>query len=472
MLDLLPEEIWNDETATFLDPVSKSGIFLREITKRLLMGLESKIPNLDDRIEHIFSKQIFGIAITELTALLSRRSVYCSKQANGKYSLFSESPSGEGNIRFEKISHVWKGTKCAYCGASKATFDRDEIFEGHAYEFIHTDKPQGIFNMKFDVIIGNPPYQLNDGGGMGTSATPLYHKFIEQAKKLNPRHLTMIVPARWYAGGKGLDEFRSTMLNDDRIEQLVDFFDSTICFPGVDISGGVCYFLWSRDYRGECLVKTIGTNSKSELRRPLLEGNGKTFIRFNEAISIIRKITSFKEPKFSELVSPRKPFGFTNPSNPKLKPKGNNVKVYAYPKTVYSNPDIISQNVEYLNQFKVFIAKAYGERKDFPYNVLAKPFVGEPNSCCSETYLMIPTNNSKEMSHNLMSYISTKFFRFLVLLKKNTQNAPRNVYNLVPQQDISIEWTDEKLYKKYKLSSDEINFIEAMVKPMELENGK
>ena len=472
MLDMLPEEIWKDETVTFLDPACKSGVFLREITKRLIVGLEPKIPKLEDRIEHIFSKQIFGVSITELTALLSRRSVYCSKQVNGKYSLFSGSLSEEGNIKFEKIPHVWKNKKCIYCGASEVTFNRGDIFESHAYEFIHTDKPEEIFNMKFDVIVGNPPYQLNDGGGMGTSATPLYQKFVEQAKKLNPRYLTMIIPARWYAGGKGLDEFRDAMLNDNRIERLVDFFDSTFCFPGVDISGGVCYFLWSKDYRGECLVKTIAANSQNELRRPLLEENCDSFVRFNEAISIVRKISDFNEPKFSELVSARKPFGFSNPDNSKPEPSDGSVKIYAYPKTVYSTPDIISQNVEYLNQFKVFISKAYGERGAFPYNVLAKPFLGEPNSCCSETYLMIPANGSEEISKNLMGYVSTRFFRFLVLLRKNTQNAPRSVYSFVPQQDFSIRWTDEKLYSKYKLSSDEIDFIVTMVKPMEIENGE
>lgn len=465
VLDLLPQELFSSPTTTFLDPVSKSGVFLREIVKRLDRGLEAQMPDRRQRIDHILRKQVFGIAITELTAHLSRRSVYCSKNANSDYSVTRFDTEG-GNILYRPLRHTWVGGKCRYCGASQEVYDRGDQAEQYAYQFIHTDKPHTLFNnMKFDVIIGNPPYQLNDGGGTGSSAIPLYHKFIQQAMKLAPRYLSMIIPARWFSGGKGLDEFRESMLSDERISHLVDFFDSTECFPGIDLSGGVCYFLWEREYSGECLVTSIRKNVSSTLKRPLLEKGNKSFVRFNDSISIIRKIQKNSFVSLEDKISARKPFGdITDFSCDKSE---GFTHVFAYPKNGYIERRRVLQNSQWIDKYKVLIAKAYGERGDFPYLVLGKPFVAGKNSCCTETYLVLNSFDSEQYAQNMVSYVRTKFFRFLVLQKKNTQNAAKGVYSFVPLQDFSHPWTDAMLYEKYGLNQSEIDFIESMIRPME-----
>lgn len=311
MLDMLPPELWSNPQATFLDPVCKTGVFLREVAKRLMVGLADRIPDVQERVNHIMTCQLFGLAITELTSLLSRRSVYCSKWANSKYSVCTAFADRQGNIRYTPMQHTWEQGRCRYCGASQNVYDRNEGRETYAYQFIHTLNPEKIFDMKFDVIIGNPPYQLEIGIEKDNYSIPLYHKFVEQAKKLCPKYLTMIIPSRWFAGGRGLDDFRKDMLSDNRLKVIVDYPDATECFTnGIDLSGGVCYFLWDKDYHGNCRVSSIQNGKeKSTMFRPLLENNCDTFIRFNEAVPILHKIQSFKEKSFSQYVSPQTPFG-------------------------------------------------------------------------------------------------------------------------------------------------------------------
>lgn len=470
MLDLLPQELWSNPDARFLDPACKSGVFLREIAKRLIVGLEPMLPDLQQRVDHIFTRQLYGIAITELTSLLSRRSAYCSKQADGPFSV-AHFGNAEGNIVYNRTEHTWRRGRCVFCGASEEVYSRGDTLETHAYQFIHIEKPQDIFKMKFDVIIGNPPYQLSDGGDTEErkrgGATPLYNLFIQQAKKLNPHYLIMIIPSRWFAGGRGLDEFRDEMLHDRHLKKLIDYPISTDCFPGVEIKGGVCYFLWDKSYNGDCEITTIRNNSHSTSLRPMLEDGCDTFIRYNEAIPIFRKVRAFKEKTFDVMVSNQKPFGLRTYFTGRTTKNIGDVILYANKSIGYVSRKDIVQNEQWIDKFKVYITMAYGAGEDFPHQIINKPFLGGPNTCCTETYLVIGPFDNKIEAENVLSYIKTKFFRFLVLLKKNTQHAASKVYSLVPLQDFSEQWTDEKLYKKYGLTDDEIAFIDSMIRPME-----
>jgi len=472
MLDALPQGIFSDKTATFLDPACKSGVFLREIAKRLMNGLQAQIPDLQARADHIFQKQLFGIAITELTSLMSRRSLYCSKFPNGKYSI-SKFKDPQGNIKFGATSHEWVGDRCGRCGASKAIYGEDARSgrESHAYQFLHLDNAEEGFGMKFDVIIGNPPYQLSDGGH-GISAMPIYDKFITQAKKLDPRFLAMIVPARWYAGGKGLDDFRKEMLNDDRIRVIHDYPQAFDCFPGVQIKGGVCYFLWDRDNRGECTIITHkGDATGTPARRKLLEDGCDVFIRYNEAISILHKVREFKEPSMEPLVSSRQPFGLPTTFHGRKTKQPNDILIFENEGISYTDRGSLIKNIDVVDKYKVIIPRSGSGSDAFPHPILGLPFVGSPGTACSETYVFIGPFADQRECENVISYISTRFMRFLAMLKKVTQSTTRSIYTLVPLQDFSEPWTDEKLYAKYGLTAEEIAFIESMIRPMDGASG-
>lgn len=485
MLDTLTEawaashngaNLWADQTVKFLDPCTKSGVFLREITSRLTQGLADAIPDLEARVNHILTKQVFGIGITHLTSLLARRSVYCSKHANGPHSIAKTFTSDNGNIWFERMEHTWVDGKCTYCGARQKTLDRGEGLETHAYAFIHTDditsRVVEMFggNMQFDVIIGNPPYQLGDGGGGGgASATPIYNLFVEAALSLEPRYAVMITPSRWFSGGKGLDNFRDRMLRDHHFVKLVDFPQLYDVFPGVKIRGGISYWLWGRDHDGGCEVATMIGNEV--IGKPVVRKLDAydVLVRRNEGVRILDKVASYHvdgqpEPSLSDQVSARKPFGLTNQRG-KATPTGmkNPVLLYGNQHTSYLERSSITSNVGWIDQWKVLLVKAHGTSGRDDVTILGEPVVAAPGTACTETYLVIGVCPTEAEARNLAAYMRSRFVRFLVSLRKITQNITRDSYRFVPLLPMHRLWTDEDLYKRYGITSDQTAFIESLI---------
>jgi site-specific DNA-methyltransferase (adenine-specific) len=462
--------IWADKTVKFLDPCTKSGVFLREITSRLTKGLEQVISDLQKRVDHILTKQVFGIGITKITSLLARRSLYCSKHATGKHSIAKSFARDEGNIWFKRTKHTWDNGKCTYCGASRTTLDRGEGLETHAYAFIHTDSPKPLLakifggDMQFDVIIGNPPYQLDDGG-YGTSAAPIYQLFVEKALDLDPRYAVFVTPSRWMAGGKGLDKYRERMLSDKRMRHIVDYPKLYEAFPGVKIRGGISYFLWDREHRGKCAVQTIWDGQPTGPAVARYLNAFDVLVRRNEAVPILEKVRAKKEPTLDQRVSSRKPFGLA--TNFKGKPSAtglkNPVKLFENQRVGWTERKLITVNPEWIDKWKVLMTAVQGTSAAVETKFLSKPILAEPGTACTETYLVAGKFDEEKEASNYAKYLRTRFVRFLVSLRKATQHATRDVYSFVPDLPLKQEWTDAKLYKRYGLTRDEVAFIESQV---------
>ncbi|SDF24145.1 Eco57I restriction-modification methylase domain-containing protein [Terriglobus roseus] len=500
MLDTLAEawaasndgaNLWADSSVRFLDPFTKSGVFLREITNRLTKGLATEIPDLQERVNHILTKQVFGIAITRLTSFLARRSLYCSKHANGPHSIATTFSTEEGNIWFERTEHKWSEGRCLFCGANKETLDRGKGVENYAYAFIHAKdigtRVAEMFggDMQFDVVIGNPPYQLSDGG-QGASAMPIYNKFVDQAKALDPKFLVMVIPARWLFGGRGLDAFRNSMLEDRRVRKLVDFPDSRQAFESVDVAGGVCYFLWNRDDEGDCEVVTndLHGNQTSSIR-PLMEPGASVFIRNSESIAILRKIAAKEsgndangialppERRFDSQVSGQKPFGLRTFFRGDKKKRPDDLLVQQNGGTAWVARKTINEGVELIDKWKVFTSKSSSEHagqadRNGMRRVLSLTGILPPGSVVTETYVILGAYDSELEAQHCLSYVTTKFFRFLVATRTSAQDLPRIAYSFVPVQDFSGPWNDERLYTKYGLNADEIALVDSTIRPMDV----
>lgn len=475
VLDLLPQELFSSPDTTFLDPATKSGVFLREIARRLMEGLQDVFPDEQERRDHIFHHQLFGIAITELTSLMSRRSLYCSKFPNGRYSV-SRFDNIEGNIRFKQNEHRFVNGRCAYCGASESQFGKSvrKGLEFHAYEFIHTLKPEEIFGMKFDVIIGNPPYQL-DTEGAGRQARPIYQVFVNQAKKLSPKYISFIIPSRWFSGGMGLSEFRKEMLHDKRIEKMVDFSMSTDCFPGVDIAGGVCYFLWNSQYSGDCTYTHIDSGIAVTEDRKLNEY--EVFIRNNGAVNIVRKIRQYNEADVGSIMSSLGPFGLSTSERGYENNPGSSYRLFSSKGFSFIKRDQVTKGSEYINKWKVIIGKATSAgaataNKEGFRKVIATLAILQPYEVCTFSYFVGGAFDTEREARNCQSYYATKFVRFLLLQCLTSIDITKEKFQFVPLQNFTKPWTDLELYTKYGLTEEEITFIESMISPMDTEGGE
>ena len=470
--------IWADKTVKFLDPCTKSGVFLREITSRLVKGLANEIPDLQERVDYILTKQVFGIGITQITSLLARRSVYCSKHAKGEHSIAKSFTNDDGNIWFKRIKHTWDGDKCKYCGAGKSVFDRAAGLETHAYVFIHTDnigaRLAEIFggDMQFDVIIGNPPYQLASDGG--TRDVPIYQHFVEQAKALEPRFLAMVIPSRWMASGLGLSEFRQTMLRDRRMRELVDYPAAADVFPGVEVKAGVCYFLRDSSHDGDCNVTTIrGGEIVGPVKRDL--GEYDVFVRDARALTILHKVLARREPSINTILARDKEFGWTsNFDGFHDKERTGDVPLY-YIRTMrravgYIEREVVTKSAHLIDAWKVLVPKAYNGGDSLPHQILGKPWIAPSPSVCTQSFLFFYVS-SRKAAASLQSYYMTRFFRFIASLRKITQDATHSTYVWVPMQTWNRTWADEDLYAKYGITKKEQAYIESQVREMSLDDG-
>jgi site-specific DNA-methyltransferase (adenine-specific) len=399
ILDGLPPEVFSSTTTTFLDPAMGGGQFVAEIERRLRAHGHSDA-NIRSRV--------FGY----------ERGPVAIRYAVNKHNLV-------GNYTCKTI-----------------------------VEFLELNS-----DMQFDVVVGNPPYQRPDAG-KSTGASALYHLFVEKSKQIG-KTIALIIPSRWFAGGKGLDEFRETMLNDVQIRKIVDYPNSDDCFQNVFVAGGVCYFIWERDTNGDCVVVNRWEGKEAVSTRALNEFD--KFVRFSPAVPVLKRVLNHQTGSIGDKISSRKPFGFpTNFKDFSTEQFSGAVKIYGNHQVGWIARDRVVVNTGWIDSWKVLIP-AVGPNDSGIGKILAKPLVVEPNSCCTETYIVCGVFDTQQQAENLAAYIRTRFFRFMVSLRKLTQHNPRDRFLWVPDLSMDRTWTDQDLYQRYSLTADEIAYIEQTI---------
>jgi len=463
VLDMLPDEVWSDPTLRWLDPGCKTGVFPREITKRLMRGLAEEIPDEAERLDHILRNMVFAIAITEITSMMARRTLYCSKDAAGEHSA-TAMQSSSGNVWFERVEHAYVNGRCSECSGTKNQLER-EGRDNYAYGFIHSSS-RGLIDkevgMQFDVIVGNPPYQMADGG-QGGSASPIYQKFIETAIALNPQHIAMIVPSKWMAGGRGLDDFRHRMKSDRRVVRVVDFQNAQTLFPVINLNGGINYFLWSRDFNGKCsFTYNFSEADPTTADRYLDEFD--VVVRDTVALGILRKVLAMQEDSIEHRISSQRPFGmrtdFRGSNNKPREP----VRLYQNGGTAWIGRGHIEVNADLIDRWKVLIPAASDGNEIYPLPVVSNPIVAGPGTACTETYLVVGPWNDERECEAAVSYINTRFFRFMLNIRKPSQHNSQEKFRFIPDLPMNRTWTDEELFVRYGISDSEIRHIESVIR--------
>ena len=444
-------EIWKDVLQDNIFVVCRTKMAV-SITKRTLAGFRTDIRMNIRCYEH-------EVPVTDLVSA-------------GVIKAADEHVTKDDKIYF------YNGRESLECDMINVLRAKPEIFQNdivcgndfwHVYKSIPKSENEDINNMKFKAIVGNPPYQVMDGGSKA-SASPIYQLFVESAKKISPAAISLIMPSKWFAGGKGLDDFRENTRIDKRMEYIYDYVNAKDLFPTASIGGGICYFLWRKNYNGKCTFTNIMAGHSSTKKRNLDQYD--VIVRYNEAVNIIDTAVTDGTKTVADIMLSRNPFGPSSNVRGELLPSEGLIRLMTSQGIYYVNPDIVKDNKEYVDAWKVTISKVTCEHAGEPdkngqLKVLSSLKTLEPGTICTDSYLIIGKFETEKEADNLRSYLATKFARFMLLTAVSSINLSKDKFRFVPLQDFSRPWTDADLYAKYNLTEDEIAYIEQLIKPMD-----